>query len=126
MKYYKICFEAIKNNGGAIIFVPKNLIDKKICLKAIRNNLILQFIPNNKINKEVFLKFKKEFKYSLNYTVKNTETNFSFLDTIFDTIMQHNIDLQFFPKKIKEVALAFINNDDGYLKYIPKEYKNII
>ncbi len=45
-KLYEICFEAVKNDGLALMYVPTEFKTKELCLQAVsQNGLALQFVP---------------------------------------------------------------------------------
>ena len=52
-KTYDLCWEAVSDYGNALEYVPKELIDSQICIRAVDNGLSLQYVPEEFITQSM-------------------------------------------------------------------------
>ena len=140
-----VCNTALEHNGLALQYVPKDLIDQKMCIKALsQNGLALQFVPERLMNETIItfalftnglsLQFVPNMMRSIFYSelaMKNNINALQFVkeehqteEMILNAVEKNGLLLQYAGMKSKEACMKAIANNKEAGNYIPEYLEN--
>jgi hypothetical protein len=117
-----ICFEAVKENGNELRFVPDELRTVDLCLEAVRQIYnALRYVPDKLKTAELCLEAVRLNGYALEYVPEELKTK----ELCFEAVKEFSWALQYVPDKLRaaELCLEALQQDINVHKHVPDELK---
>lgn len=120
-----ICMRALKQNGHALKYVPAVMIDKNMCIEAIKNpgpdnnsGDILKYIPKDLLTKKIYLAAIEIDSTALK-CIKPTKMN---KDLCLNAVKKNGLALIYVPTHLidREICLEAIKSDWHATKNVPR------
>lgn len=135
-KTYDLCLEEVKKNCENIKYIPKKYKDEKLCMIALRNGYMLEYIPlscrTNKLLEYALSQNGMALEFVSNQTIKlcsiainNTYVAFRYVDknllneeTLLNFIRLNGLVIQFIRDKTYKICKIAIEQNPLAFKYI--------
>ena len=113
--------DLVKKDYLVLNFIPEEMLDKEVVLELVKQNkhAILQFIPTEMIDKKLAFMAVEKASYALKYVPKDLIDK----NIIRTAVEQNPISIEYVPKEMldKKLIINAVKQDSEALGYIPTE-----
>ena len=115
--FIKKFIEAVKSDGGALLYVPEELKTLEICLEVVKSDgIALEYVPEELKTPEICMEAVKSNGYALKYVPEEIKT----AEMCMEAVKSNGIALRNVPEELKtpEICMEAVKSDSYVLSYV--------